>query len=557
MLVEYLREIQRLHGYLPETELKALSERESIPLYLIHSVASFYSTFKFKPPPKATFKICTDLSCHLHGACDILETLEETANLAGLVDWEILEQSCLGQCDGAPAISVNNQIYRNISVENLGDFAESLISNHQLPHRPINRDVNKGVIDPYNPPLKNYSLNQWASGTDPDWFVNVIKESGLFGMGGAGFPTGLKWELVRKTQAATKYVICNADESEPGTFKDREILRHYSHLIIEGMILGGLVIGATQGYIFLRHEYQQEREILLQTIKTYYSEGYLGDRILDTDSSFHLNIFDSPGGYICGEETALLEAIEGKRAEPRNKPPFPGTDGLHGCPTLINNVETFAWIPSIIKRGGQWFKSHGVNNRQGLKYIALSGHIEKPGVYEIPLGIRIIDLIQEYGGGVSGGRQLKAFSPGGISSGFLPAKMSDISVDLKSLSEVGSMLGSGGIIVIAEGTDMVDLVRNTLRFFRNESCGKCVPCRVGTDYLVQASNKILESNFSSDMLNSVKDISETMELTSICGLGQAAPKPLLSAIEYFPDEFEKYGVNIYPDFPSDVGAPDA
>lgn len=538
MLIDDLREIQARHGYLPEEELKSLSERKGIPLYEAHGVASFYPHFRLKPPPAATLRVCTDLTCHLHGACDLLETLRETVDYAGLEDWEVTGVSCLGQCDGAPAVSINDRSYRSMSPDRLSNFVARLAEDGRVARQPTRRRASPGLIDPYGHPLAAESLKAWVSDGNSDRILQAVKDSGLCGMGGAGFPTGVKWDLVRKAESEVKYAICNADESEPGTFKDREILYHYPHLVVEGMILGGLVVGANQGYLYLRHEYDREREVLEKTIRAFYSAGYLGDGVLNSEHSFHLEIFDSPGGYICGEETALLEAMEGKRAEPRNKPPFPGTHGLHGRPTLINNVETFAWVPAILRRGAEWFRSQGINGAAGRKYIALSGHVNRPGVYEIPLGTRIRDLIDNEGGGVSGGRKLKAFSPGGTSSGFLPASMSEIPLDFKPLADAGSMLGSGAVIVLAEGTDMVDLALNAVTFFRNESCGKCVPCRTGTEHLVQLLEKVLEGNGRPDMLAPVKDVAEAMELSSICGLGQAAALPLTSARRHFPEEFE-------------------
>ncbi len=538
MLIDDLREIQARHGYLPEEELKSLSERKGIPLYEAHGVASFYPHFRLKPPPAATLRVCTDLTCHLHGACDLLETLRETVDYAGLEDWEVTGVSCLGQCDGAPAVSINDRSYRSMSPDRLSNFVARLAEDGRVARQPTRRRASPGLIDPYGHPLAAESLKAWVSDGNSDRILQAVKDSGLCGMGGAGFPTGVKWDLVRKAESEVKYAICNADESEPGTFKDREILYHYPHLVVEGMILGGLVVGANQGYLYLRHEYDREREVLEKTIRAFYSAGYLGDGVLNSEHSFHLEIFDSPGGYICGEETALLEAMEGKRAEPQNKPPFPGTHGLHGRPTLINNVETFAWVPAILRRGAEWFRSQGINGAAGRKYIALSGHVNRPGVYEIPLGTRIRDLIDNEGGGVSGGRKLKAFSPGGTSSGFLPASMSDIPLDFKPLADAGSMLGSGAVIVLAEGTDMVDLALNAVTFFRNESCGKCVPCRTGTEYLVQLLEKVLEGNGRPNMLAPVKDVAEAMELSSICGLGQAAALPLTSARRHFPEEFE-------------------
>ncbi len=557
MLIDDLRAIQARHGFLPEEELKSLSERKGIPLYEIHGVASFYPHFRSEPPPSAALRVCTDLSCHLHGARDVLETLRESVRYAGLDQWEVSGVSCLGQCDGAPAVSINGRSYRSMSGDRLGRFFARLAADGEIARQPARRSVPPGTIDPYDHPLAAESLKQWVLHGDAARLVRTIKDSGLRGMGGAGFSTGVKWDLVRKTESSVKYAICNADESEPGTFKDREILYHYPHLVIEGLILGGLAVGAEKGFLFLRHEYDREREVLERTIKAFYSAGYLGDGLLNSAHSFQLEIFDSPGGYICGEETALLEAMEGKRAEPRNKPPFPGTHGLHGRPTLMNNVETFAWVPAIMRRGAGWFRSQGVNGAVGRKYIALSGHVNRPGVYEIPLGTRICDLIRDYGGGVSGGRELMAFSPGGTSSGFLPASMADIPLDFKTLADAGSMLGSGAVIVLAEGSDMVDLARNAVSFFRNESCGKCVPCRTGTEHLVRMLDTILEGDAPPDVLEPVADVAAAMELTSICGLGQAAALPLISVLRHFPSAFASRGCRPDGHAENIEGGPDA
>ena len=543
MLIDALKKIQKQHGYLPENELKALSERAKIPMYEIHGVASFYPHFRLEPPPEVSMRVCTDMSCHLNGAGDILDTLTETVGYAGLEGWEVQPVSCLGQCDGAPAVAINDQSFTHMTEDRLANYVIKLAEGSAIRKQALKQKTEKKQLDPYDEPLAAEALKHFLQTPDAERIIETLKESGMRGMGGAGFPTGLKWELVRQASGDVKYVVCNADESEPGTFKDRDLLQIAPHLVIEGMILGALVIGADQGYIFLRHEYNREREILERMIRRFYKAGFLGKNISGSDYTFDLEIFDSPGGYICGEETAMLEAMEGKRAEPRNKPPFPGTHGLHGKPTLINNVETFAWIPAIMNHGGSWFKNQGINGAAGLKYIALSGHVNKPGVYEIPLGTTVRDLIQKYGGGISGGQALKAFAPGGASSGFLPASMADIPLDFKPLADAGSMLGSGAVVAVAEGTDMVDLARNVITFFRNESCGKCVPCRTGTENLVHMLDQVLDGQAHSKTLDPVSDVSEAMALTSICGLGQAAPVPVTSMLKYFPDEIERYLLN--------------
>ena len=303
-------------------------------------------------------------------------------------------------------------------------------------------------------------------------------------MGGAGFPTSMKWDLVRKQPGPVKYIVCNADESEPGTIKDRFIMTHLPHLLIEGMMLAGLATGAKQGILYIRHEYHLQEEILGEEIRRAYRAGLLGKNILGSGLDFELEVFVSPGGYICGEESALIEAIEGHRAEPRNKPPFPGVQGLWQKPTVINNVETFVNVPQILARGVEWYKSAGRNGSRGLKFVGVSGHTAKPGIFEVPLGITMREVLFDYAGGVRGGKSLKAFAPSGPSSGYLPASMADVRLDFKALAEAGSMLGSGAIVVCDDTTCMLDMALNAVRFYRNESCGKCVPCRVGSQKMV-------------------------------------------------------------------------
>jgi formate dehydrogenase beta subunit len=297
------------------------------------------------------------------------------------------------------------------------------------------------------------------------------------------------------------------------------------------MAIAAHVVGAQQAIVYLRHEYTRERETLHKALRQGQTHRLFGDIAFE--------IFDSPGGYICGEETALLEALEDKRAEPRNKPPFPGTHGLFGKPTLINNVETFAMVPGILLHGAAWWAAQGKNGATGLKFLAVSGHVRNPGVYEVPLGITATELIA-LAGGLRHGRPLKAFAPGGASSGFLPASMADIPLDFRSLAAVGSMLGSGAVVAVAEGTCMLELALNVGRFFRNESCGKCVPCRVGSEKIVLLLEGILQGRGSAADLALIEELSATMALTSICGLGQAAPNPILSVIKYFKDDIARY-----------------
>ena len=377
-----------------------------------------------------------------------------------------------------------------------------------------------------------------------DEVLAQLKAAELRGMGGAGFPTSMKWDLVRKQPDPVKYIVCNADESEPGTIKDRFIMTHLPHLVIEGMLIAGLVTGAKRGILYIRHEYAMQEEILGEEIRRCYQAGLLGKKILGSDLDFDLEVFVSPGGYICGEESALIEAIEGHRAEPRNKPPFPGQVGLWQKPTVINNVETFINVPQILARGLDWFAAQGVNGSRGLKFVGVSGQVERAGVFEVPMGTPMREVIFKHAGGVRGGRSLKAFAPSGPSSGYLPASMVDVRLDFKALADAGSMLGSGAIIVCDDTTCMLDMALNAVRFYRNESCGKCVPCRLGsqkmTDLLVRwTQGSVSEPQYQAD-LALLDDLSQSMSQTSICGLGQIAPAPIQSVLKHFRAEIDAH-----------------
>ena len=531
MIIHELKTIQAEHGYLPAEELQALSRRLNVPLYRLHGVASFYPHFRLQPPPAADVHVCSDLACFLRGAIDVHAIVKTVADSFALTDIQIRPVSCLGQCDGAPAMAINDQYYTEVNAQRITGFLQTIVDGRTLRRQRLTPAARTFACNPYSGPPAYEALQRLRQQGDAAAVITELKQSGLRGMGGAGFPTGTKWELVRNTPGEVKYVVCNADESEPGTFKDRLILQHLPDLVLEGMAIAALVVGARQVIVYLRHEYTREHETLHRALRQCQVRGLLGDLTCE--------IFESPGGYICGEETALLEALEDKRAEPRNKPPFPGSHGLFGKPTLINNVETFAMVPGILLRGGAWWAAQGKNGASGLKFLAVSGHVRHPGVYEVPLGTTATELIA-LAGGLRHGRPLKAFAPGGASSGFLPASMADTPLDFRSLAAVGSMLGSGAVVAVAEGTCMLELALNVGRFFRNESCGKCVPCRVGSEKIVMLLEGILHGRGSTADLALIEELSTTMTLTSICGLGQAAPNPILSVMKYFKDDITRY-----------------
>jgi len=525
-LIPALNAIQERCGWLPREELVALSRDVRRPLYEIEGLVSFYPHFRTDAPKAVQIAVCHDLTCWLHGADERIR--ETKAKYGDDVDIEVVEVSCLGRCDIAPAAAVDERPVRLEDAPEIVDAARGGSRGHSDADRGAERRPN----DPYEAGAERYGVFRRALRGEiaPPDIVATLKDSGLRGMGGAGFPTGQKWEIVAAQEATPKYTVCNADESEPGTFKDRQILAEQPHLVLEGMLLGMLVTGCEEGWVFIRHEYGPEEHVLEQEIEAMRAEGLLGDDVLGSGRRFVIEIFTSPGGYILGEESALLECMEGHRGEPRNKPPFPGIYGLWGKPTLMNSVETFADVPIIVERGAEWWKSQGINGATGLKFFAVSGHVERPAVYCVKAGSTARDLI-ELAGGVTGGREVLAFQPGGASSNFLGADALDVPLDWKPLQDAGSMLGSGALTVVAEGTNLLAAGTNVLRFFRNESCGKCVPCRVGSNKALTMLTDLLERGGGvGDVPEEVVALEETLRMTSICGLGQVAMGPLLSVL---------------------------
>jgi len=542
VIFDDLRAIQLRHGFLPKAELEGLSQRTQTPLYQIHSVASFYPHFHLAPPPRAEVRVCADMSCHLNGAGELRADLERRFAGSKPQDVQIRDVSCLGRCDHAPAISVNDQIFTDVTAAQAEQITRSAFRGESIAEPHLEHSRVECKADPY-PGSEKYGVARKLVQTKAwDDVLGQLKLAELRGMGGAGFPTSMKWDLVRKELDPVKFVVCNADESEPGTIKDRFIMTHLPHLLIEGMLIAGLVSGAKRGILYIRHEYHLQEEILGEELRRCYRAGLLGKNILGSTLDFDLEIFVSPGGYICGEETALIEAIEGHRAEPRNKPPFPVQAGLWQKPTVLNNVETFINVPQILARGVDWFVAQGVSGSRGLKFVGVSGHAARPGIFEVPMGTTMREVLFTHAGGIRGGRQLKAFAPSGPSSGYLPASMVDVRLDFKALAEAGSMLGSGAIVVCDDTTCMLDMALNAVRFYRNESCGKCVPCRVGsqkmTDLLVRwTQGGLSEPQYRAD-LGLLDELSQAMALASICGLGQIVPAPIQSVLKHFRAEID-------------------
>jgi NADH-quinone oxidoreductase subunit F len=374
---------------------------------------------------------------------------------------------------------------------------------------------------------------------EPDQVIDLVKASNLRGRGGAGFPCGLKWGFVPKAARKPRYLVINADESEPGTFKDRVLLERDPHQVIEGAIIAAHAIQAHEAYCYIRGEFVKGHRVMSRAIEEAYEKGILGERVLDTGFRLDLTLHRGAGAYICGEETGLLSSLEGKRGLPKIKPPFPAVEGLFGCPTVINNVETLANLPHILTRGAEWFKSIGPEKSPGTKLLSVSGHVERPGNYEVPMGTNLSDVIHDLAGGVWKGRKLKAVIPGGSSSKVLAADEIDVPMDFESLAAKGTMLGSGGVIVMDETTDMVDALHNILRFYHHESCGQCTPCREGTGWLEKIVGRIAAGRGRMEDLDLLLDICSMMVGKTICVLADAAAFPCESFVAKFRSEFEE------------------
>jgi NADH:ubiquinone oxidoreductase subunit F (NADH-binding)/NADH:ubiquinone oxidoreductase subunit E len=564
MIVQELQQIQERCGYLPHHEMRLLAERLGVPLHRVHEVASFYPLYRLKPPPAVDVKVCRDMACHLRGAERLQQSLAAHGREVGEGQVEVAGVSCLGQCDRPVAVTVNDHhVYRGLSENELRTIITKAVNRDRLPHQKPDSSPKGWKIDPYAGQPRYEAVRQFlAGGRDVAALLKKLEVAILRGMGGAGFPTFRKWSAVRGAPGDEKFVVCNADESEPGTFKDRELMRRTPYLLIEGIVLAGLVTGAKRGYIYVRHEFPDEIEALEEALREARERfRVVGDNILDSGTSFPVEVFVSPGGYIQGEESALLEAMEDRRGEPRNKPPFPVFNGLFNKPTVINNVETLCWVPVICLRGGEWYRDQGINGATGLRFVSISGDITRPGVYEVPFGLKVRDLIH-LAGGLNSGRRLKAIAPSGPSGGFLPGAIKapnlpekfvkekmppgaeaynilELPLDLNTLGLMGSMLGAA-FVVYDETRDMVENALNCTQFFRNESCGKCVPCRVGSQKLVDLGGDLLAGKLPRDQLGLINELSEAMTLASICGLGQVASNPLATVLKHFRRDVEKH-----------------
>lgn len=470
---------------------------------------------------------------------------------------------CRGLCARDVLVDVtinsNTVTYRYIKPEMVERIvAEHIIGGNPIPEWQVTENYHRfhkkqvkvvlsdcGNIDPedINAYLSNdgyKAIEKVFTAVTPEEVIEIIKKSGLRGRGGAGFPTGIKWEMCRKVLTDQKYIICNADEGDPGAFMDRAVLEGNPHLVIEGMIIGAYAIGASKGYIYIRAEYPLAVERLKIALKSAKAKGFLGKNLLNVGFNFDIKLKLGAGAFVCGEETALIASIEGQRGMPRPKPPFPVNCGLWGKPTVINNVETLANIPYIINRGADWFSSYGTEKSKGTKVFALTGKIKNTGLIEVPMGIKLREIIYDIGGGIEGDKAFKAVQTGGPSGGCIPADLLDINVDYESLAKIGSIVGSGGMVVIDEDDCIVNMARYFLAFTQSESCGKCVPCRIGTKRLLEIFDRIIEGQGRDGDIELLEDLSQDIKAASLCGLGMTAPNPVLSTIKYFRKEYEAH-----------------
>ena len=522
-------------------------------------------------PEKTRIFICMT-GCKAMGADNLLEAFEKEvtkAKLKGKV--EIVKTGCHGCCAGAPVIAIEPAgiIYHEVSPEDVPEIlsrtqkknarpiaalapaTEKKKNLFKLSDIPFYRQQKKivlrncGRIDPTN--WEHYlardgysALAKVLSEFKPEQVIEEVLESGLRGRGGAGFPTGRKWQFARGAKGSPKYVICNADEGDPGAFMDRSVLEGDPHSVIEGMIIGGYAIGCRKGFIYVRAEYPIAVRHAHNALDQARTLGMLGEDILGSGFDFDIEVREGAGAFVCGEETALIASIEGKRGMPMPRPPFPAVSGLWGKPTNINNVETWANVPVVILKGAKWYSSIGVPTSKGTKIFALAGKVNNTGLVEVPMGTRIRQIVFDIGGGVPEGAEFKAVQIGGPSGGCLPAKYLDLPLDYESVTKAGAIMGSGGLIVMDTTTCMVDLARYFLDFVQDESCGKCTPCRVGTKRMLEILENITHGRGKEEDLQMLEELAVSIKDTSLCGLGQTAPNPVLTTLRYFRDEYEAH-----------------
>lgn len=521
-------------GHLSEEAIRAVAKGLRIPLAELWGTVTFYHHFSRDLPGKAAPRVCTGNVCCLKGGNELLQALQSEGATA---------MPCSGRCDEPVPVIVGDRMLVGLAPDRLehrptplpapnpGGLEECIFS--------AIREPGRNTLDGYRR-TGGYSGLQRALEMTPEQVIQVITDSKLAGRGGAGFPTGVKWKAVADAPGTPKAIVCNADEGEPGCFKDRAIMDYDPFAMIEGMTVAAHATGARIGFIYLRYEYPEMAAALQDCIAAAQGAGLLGQDILGSGLTFHLYVRRGAGAYICGEEGSLLNSLEGKHPFPRNKPPFPVTHGFNNKPTAVNNVETLASVAHIMRKGAEWYRSLGIGEHAGTKVISLSGDIQRPGNYEVPFGFPLQTLLNDWAGGAPEGRKIQAVTMAGLSGGFLAGDDLNVTLDDACIRQRGSFLGAGGIIVFDDSRDMVKVAHGAMEFFAHESCGKCFPCRIGTQRLTERLNGDTAGLPHGDWLEEVRDIGETMRATSACGLGMAAPHITDSLLRYFPEQVNSH-----------------
>jgi NADH-quinone oxidoreductase subunit F len=563
-LIPMLMYAQDEFGFISNEVIAEIAARLELRTVQVEETLEYYSMLHRKPMGKHHVQVCTNVACMLRGGNELLDRAKKRLEIGhkevtkdGVFSLEEVE--CIGACTGAPAMQINYDFYENLTPLTFDRLIQELDYGRKAEPVPVISGAlherqpgeipviskrwgieNSPKIDVFLRHGGYQALEKALKQMTPESIIDEMKKSNLRGRGGAGFPTGMKWSFVPKDSPKAKYVICNADESEPGTCKDRPLMEMDPHQLIEGMVIAGRAIGSHQGFIYIRGEYRYVLDIVQGAITEAYERGYLGKNILGSGFDYDLLIHTGAGAYECGEESALMESLEGKRGYPRIKPPFPAVVGLYGCPTIINNVETLSAVPAIILGGGEAYANLGTPKNGGTRLLCVAGHVNKPGIYEIPLGMNMKEFIYGMAGGITGGKKLKAVIPGGSSCPLLTADEIDIPMDYDSVAKAGSMLGSGGMVVMDEDTCMVDMARRIMHFYAHESCGWCIPCREGTTWLRKMLERLHAGYGREQDIDMLSELSKNILGRSFCPLGDAAAMPTISIVQKWRNEFEDH-----------------
>jgi NADH-quinone oxidoreductase subunit F len=541
-LLPALHAAQDIHGYIPEAAALEIGRILRVPLAEIHGVIDFYTLFQREPPGRTVIHVCNDPVCAMAGSEAFVKTLHRHQDTDGLT---VHCAPCLGLCEHAPAVMVREAQRGHIDPGYAGEVTAAIgqsprsILGGELALLTANCGKGRATTRLEYEASGGYRALREALQGSPGKILAEIKASGLVGRGGAAFPTGLKWEGAAQAAGETKFVICNGDEAEPGTFKDRVLLEEDPHRVLEGLLLAAYATGASKGYVFIRGEYTRALRAMTEALAEARQAGYLGTRILGSGFSLDVELRRGAGAYVCGEETALFEAIEGRRGFPRVKPPFPTTHGLFGKPTVINNVETLVNVPLILNLGAAEYRKLGTEKSSGPKLFCVSGDVARPGLYEVPFGVTLRHLLEDLAGGLRSGHRLQAILFGGAAGAFATPGDLDVKLSFEDLRSAGLPLGSGVVMVFDESRDLRDVLLRLARFFAQESCGKCFPCQLGTQRQLEILERIATGRMLPGDTDRLTDVGWTMTDASLCGLGQTAASAVLSALRLWPELFRQ------------------